>query len=160
MKVRLFDWCYVNTSFGDKSRVLSKSETMYAACLLVKKSKQIYFEERLGLRLGEFLLGGEDTELSYRLHAQGIKIGYSSQLKAFHGFSKARLTFFYLVRRHCKAGIENAVISSILNREEIFPSFREHMQFLKANTQFFVQYCILNVSYYLFYKLAKKMLSL
>ncbi len=62
------------------------------------------FDERLGLQ-GNKWIGGEDTELAWRVKQAGFKIVCNPDVKVFHAIPAKRLTFNALLKRAYAGGV-------------------------------------------------------
>ena len=75
----------------------------------VIKNSNIRFKEELG-RVGDKVLGGEDTEFFDRLVQGKYLFGYTFNAPVYHYIEKDRLTFSYFTKRYFYQGVSEYII--------------------------------------------------
>lgn len=73
------------------------------------------FDERLGLQ-GKKWIGGEDTELAWRVKQAGFKILCNPDVKVFHAIPAKRLEFNALLKRAYVGGVSEALMIRVIGR--------------------------------------------
>jgi rhamnosyltransferase len=84
------------------------------------------FNERLGPRGGRWL-GGEDTELVWRVKQAGFKIVYSPELRVMHAIPPKRLKFNALMKRGFVGGVSEGYMIRVTGHQVSPHTRREYL---------------------------------
>jgi glycosyltransferase involved in cell wall biosynthesis/GT2 family glycosyltransferase len=84
------------------------------------------FNERLGPRGGRWL-GGEDTELVWRVKQAGFKIVYSPELRVMHAIQPKRLKFNALMKRGFVGGVSEGYMIRVTGHQVSPHTRREYL---------------------------------
>jgi glycosyltransferase involved in cell wall biosynthesis len=114
-------WVLAKTMFTTKNpRYLTYPQMLGSASMYVNKTyfkRSRIFNEILGKKYRNIFIGGEDTELCFRLIFAHKKILYTPHISVVHNFDQNRLSVKYFLLRFIESGITNRIIDEQLQKQ-------------------------------------------
>jgi len=128
-----FYWV-IGCSYQDRPRTITKVRNPYGGCTCIRR--EVFetiggFREGIG-RVGQHLLGGEETELSIRAtqHWPDKIFLCDPQARMLHHISPARAHLSYFLKRCYAEGISKATITGHVGAKDSLASERSYMLFM------------------------------
>lgn len=117
-RICLFEpWILGHIDYGDTSKYLDQHELLSTECLYVNRKQYgaSIFHEKLGRKIGPFLIGSEDNELSLRTLSQRKKIFYVPRIITSHCVTPSRLSCWYIIQRMFFAGVDHRIVDTLMS---------------------------------------------